>query len=313
MYSQTEQEFLRQYLKKISKIPLLTPEEEKELAKRIKQGDKEALKKLVESNLRFVVSIARQYMGYGVPLTELISAGNLGLVEAAKRFDPDKGVKFISYAVWWIRQSIMQTIAQQISAIKVPIKHLNLLNLISHVYAELLKKLGKEPEPKQVAEELNRKLVIKDLEKKLNREPTEEEIKKELEERKKRGEYITPEEISKILSLTTKTLSLDAPIGEDEETHFIDFLSFHGTEDVERKIIQEELKKEIRNLLKELPEKERKVIELRFGLDDGKPKTLREIGEILGISRERTRQLENKALRKLRQLALKRNLKEFLK
>jgi RNA polymerase primary sigma factor len=312
MYSQTEQEFLKKYLKKISKIPLLTPEEEKELARRAKQGDKEALKKLVESNLRFVVSVARQYMGYGVPLPELIAAGNLGLIEAAKRFDPDKGVRFISYAVWWIRQAIMQAIAQHTGAVKLPVKHLNLVNRISHIYAELLKELGKEPKPEQVAERLNRELVERDLKKKLGRQPTEEEIKKELERRKKSGEYITPEEIAEVMNLTREALSLDMPIGEEEDTHFIDFISFHGTEDVEKKIIQDSLKKEIQKLLEQLPEKERKVIELRFGLGGEEPKTLKEIGEILGISRERTRQLENRAIRRLRQLAMKRHLKEYL-
>ncbi len=312
MYSPTEQEFLKKYLKRISKIPLLTPEEEKELAKRAKEGDKEALKKLVESNLRFVVSIARQYIGYGVPLSELIAAGNLGLLEAAKRFDPDKGVKFISYAVWWIRQAIMQAIAQHTGAVRLPVKHLNLVNRISHVYAELLKELGEEPPPELIAERLNRELVERDLKKKLGREPTEEEINKELERRKKKGEYITPNEIAEIMSLTREALSLDAPVGDEEDTHFIDFLSFHGTEDVEKKIIEESLKKEVRQLLDKLPEKERKVIELRFGLSGEEPKTLREIGEILGISRERTRQLENRALRRLRQMAIKRHLKDYL-
>lgn len=312
MYSPTEQEFLKKYLKKISKIPLLTPDEEKELARRAKEGDKEALKKLVESNLRFVVSVARQYSGYGVPLSELIAAGNLGLLEAAKRFDPDKGVRFISYAVWWIRQAIMQAIAQHTGAVRLPVKHLNLVNRISHVYAELLKELGEEPSPELIAEKLNKELVEKDLEKKLGRKPTEEEVRKELEKRKKKGEYITPNEIAEIMALTREALSLDMPVGDEEDTHFIDFLSFHGTEDVERKIIEDSLKKEVRKLLEQLPEKERKVIELRFGLSGEEPKTLREIGEILGISRERTRQLENRALRRLRQLAMKRHLKEYL-
>ena len=312
MYSTTEQEFLKKYLKKISKIPLLTPEEEKELARRAKEGDKEALKKLVESNLRFVVSVARQYTGYGVPLSELIAAGNLGLLEAAKRFDPDKGVRFISYAVWWIRQAIMQAIAQHTGAVKLPVKHLNLVNRISHVYAELLKELGEEPSPELVAERLNRELVEKDLEKKLGRKPTEKEIEEELKRRKESGEYITPNEIAEITALTREALSLDMPVGEEEDTHFVDFLSFHGTEDVEKKIIEESLKKEIKKLLDQLPEKERKVIELHFGLTGEEPKTLREIGKILRISRERTRQLENRALRRLRQLAIKRHLKEYL-
>jgi len=300
---------INQYLKKISKIPLLTPEEEKELARRAKQGDQEALKKLVESNLRFVVSVAKQYIGYGLPFSELIAAGNLGLLEAAKRFDPDRGVKFISYAVWWIRQAIMQALSQQTGAVRIPLKQSHLINKISHVYGELAKKLEREPTPEEIAEELSKQLIEKELEKELGRPPTKEEVEKKFKEE---GYRITPEEVEKYLQVCRVPLSLDAPVGENEDTFFIDFLSKHGTAEVEEKVIQEVIQKEIDDLLSKLTDKERKVIELRFGLKGNEPKTLREIGEILGLSRERVRQLETRALRKLRSLAMKRHLKDFL-
>ncbi len=310
MVSENEQELINQYLKRIAKIPLLSPEEEKELARRAKQGDKEALKKLVESNLRFVISVAKQYIGYGLPFSELIAAGNLGLLEAAKRFDPDRGVKFISYAVWWIRQAIMQALSQQTGAVRIPLKQSHLISKIGTIYSELSKELEREPTPEEVAERLSKELIAKELEKELGRKPTKEEIEKKF---KKEGYKIPPDEIEKYLHVYKMPLSLDAPVGDNEDTFFIDFLSKHGTEDVEEHVMQDTLEKEISELLKKLPEKERKVIELRFGLGGNEPKTLREIGEILGVSRERVRQLETRALRKLRSLAMKRHLKDFLK
>ncbi len=305
----TEQELINQYLKKISKIPLLSPEEEKELAYKAKKGDEEALKKLVESNLRFVVSVAKQYIGYGLPFSELIAAGNLGLLEAAKRFDPDRGVKFISYAVWWIRQAIMQALSQQTGAVRIPLKQSHLISRIGTIYAELAKELEREPTPEEVAEKLNRDMIAKELEKEIGREPTEKEIEEKL---KTEGYKMSPEEVEKYLQVCRIPLSLDAPVGENEDTFFVDFLSKHGTAEVEESVIQEVLEKEIYDLLEKLPEKERKVVELRFGLGGVEPKTLREIGDILGVSRERVRQLETRALRKLRSLAMKRHLKDFL-
>jgi RNA polymerase primary sigma factor len=305
----TEQELINQYLKRISKIPLLSPEEEKELARRAKEGDEEALKKLVESNLRFVVSVAKQYIGYGLPFSELIAAGNLGLLEAAKRFDPDRGVKFISYAVWWIRQAIMQALSQQTGAVRIPLKQSHLISKIGTIYADLAKELEREPTPEEVAEKLSKEMIAKELTKELGREPTEEEVEKKF---KKEGYKISPEEVEKYLQVCRIPLSLDAPVGENEDTFFVDFLSKHGTAEVEEGVIQEVLEKEIYDLLDKLPEKESKVIELRFGLRGNEPKTLREIGDILGVSRERVRQLETRALRKLRSLAMKRHLKDFL-
>jgi RNA polymerase sigma factor, sigma-70 family len=309
MIPDSEQELIAQYLKKVSKIPLLKPEEEKELARRAKEGDKEAYRKLVESNLRFVISIAKQYLGYGLRLSELIAAGNYGLMEAAKRFDPDKGVKFISYAVWWIRQAIMQALSQQTGAVRIPLKQSHLINKINSIYSKLYKEYEREPTAEEVAEEYTKEILQKEMERELGRRPTEEEIRRRIE---KEGYKIDPAEVERILQISKMPLSLDAPVGEEEDTFFVDFLSKHGTADVEEKVMNEILSKEIEEMLDKLPEKERRVIELRFGLRGEEPKTLREIGEILNISRERVRQLETRALRKLRNMAIKKHLKDFL-
>ncbi len=309
MIPDTEQELINQYLKKVAKIPLLSPEEEKEVARRAKEGDQTAFRRLVEANLRFVISIAKQYLGYGLPLSELIAAGNHGLIEAAKRFDPDRGVKFISYAVWWIRQSIMQALSQQTGAVRIPLKQSHLINKIGSIYSKLYKELEREPTPSEIAYEYTKEYVVRDLQSQLGRAPTEEEIKREIE---KEGYRIDPDSVEKALQMIKAPLSLDTPVGENEDTFFIDFLSQHGTAEVEEKVIDEVLEKEISDLLDKLPEKERRVIELRFGLRGEEPRTLREIGDILNISRERVRQLETRALRKLRNMAMKRHLKDFL-
>jgi RNA polymerase primary sigma factor len=309
MIPDSEQELIAQYLKKVSKIPLLKPEEEKELARRAKEGDKEAYRKLVESNLRFVISIAKQYLGYGLRLSELIAAGNYGLMEAAKRFDPDKGVKFISYAVWWIRQAIMQALSQQTGAVRIPLKQSHLINKINSIYSKLYKEYEREPTAEEVAEEYTKEILQKEMERELGRRPTEEEIRRRIE---KEGYKIDPTEVERILQISRMPLSLDAPVGEEEDTFFVDFLSKHGTADVEEKVMNEILSREIEEMLDKLPEKERRVVELRFGLRGEEPKTLREIGEILNISRERVRQLETRALRKLRNMAIKKHLKDFL-
>ncbi|RMB00265.1 sigma-70 family RNA polymerase sigma factor [Hydrogenothermus marinus] len=271
------------YLKRISDIPLLSPEEEKKLSKKAKKGDKEAINKLVKSNLRFVVNIAKNYVGYGVPFQELISAGNIGLIEAAKRFDPDRGVRFISYAVWWIKQSIFQTIQTQKDTIRIPQKTSNLSMKIDNVYLNLKDYLG--------------------------REPTYEDIKKELE---KENIKVDEETIKNFLLIKRHSVSLDTPVDTDEGTLFIDFLSKHSTKDIEKDILEEEIKREVEKLLKFLTDRERFIIEQRFGLTGEEPKTLREIGQILGISRERVRQIEIKALKKIRALATKRHLKDLL-
>ncbi len=273
-----DKDSLDAFLKAISKIPLLSREEEIELAKRAKAGDKEALKKLVESNLRFVVSVAKKYLGCGLPLHDLIAEGILGLIEAARRFDPDKGVKFISYAVWWIRQSIMQALAQQTGAVKIPVKQAVLVNKITRSYGELLKKLGREPTTEELAEYVG----------------------------------MDPKEIERLLSICQVPLSLDTPIGDEEDTTFKDFLKGEGTAEVEEKVVQEELKQSIQEMLEQLTPQEKKIIIMRFGLDGSEPKTLREIGEKLGISRERVRQLETRAKKKMKEYALRKKLNVFL-
>jgi len=280
MAEQDELTTLQLYMQQMGKHPMLSPEEEKDLAIRAKQGDKEALKKLVEGNLRFVVSIAKNFMGWGVPLTDLIAAGNLGLIEAAKRFDPDKNVKFISYAVWWIRQAIMQTIFQQTGAVRIPVKESLFIAKVKETYEKLKEELG--------------------------REPTEEEIAKRLNTSVKK--------VKNALSIVRLPISLDMPLGEGGEEDFtlLDVLSKKGTEDIEKELIEETIHKELESMLDVLDEREKEIIKMRYGLDGEEPRTLEEVGEKLGISRERVRQLEQRALKKLKAVALKKHLKDFL-
>jgi len=288
---QDELTTLQLYMQQMGKHPMLSPEEEKELAIRAKQGDKEALKKLVEGNLRFVVSIAKNFMGWGVPLTDLIAAGNLGLIEAAKRFDPDKieaakrfdpdkNVKFISYAVWWIRQAIMQTIFQQTGAVRIPVKESLFIAKVKETYEKLKEELGKESTEEDIAKRLNTS------------------VKK----------------IKDALSIVRLPISLDMPLGEGGEEDFtlLDVLSKKGTEDIEGELIEETIHKELESMLDVLDEREKQIIKMRYGLSGEEPKTLEEAGEKLGISRERVRQLEQRALKKLKAVALKKHLKDFL-
>jgi len=274
-----EQSTLNLYIQKMAEHPLLTPEEEKELARKAKKGDKEALKKLVEGNLRFVVNVAKNFMGWGVPLTDLIAAGNLGLLEAAKRFDPERDVKFISYAVWWIRQAIMQTIFQQTGAVRIPVKESLFISKVKETYEKLKEKLKREPTVEEIAEEVG----------------------------------ASPKKVKNALQIVRMPYSLDKPIGEEgEDLTLLDILSKKGTEDVEKEIVEESLHKELNKLLNVLDDREKAIIEYRFGLNGEEPKTLTEVGELLGISRERVRQIEQRALKKLRTLAIKKHLKDFL-
>ncbi len=272
------------YLKLISQIPLLTPEEEKEITKKAKEGDEEALKKLIQSNLRFVVNVAKRYAGYEIPFQELISAGNVGLIEAAKRFDPDKGVKFISYAIWWIKQSILHTIQTQKDLIKIPQKAAALSSKIDVSYSKLKEKY--------------------------NREPTYKEIKEDLE---MQGLDVNEDTIERFLLVKRYSISLDTPMDVDEGLHFIDLISKHGTKDIEEDLIKESLEKEIDHLLSFLSPRESLIIIHRFGLKGNEPKTLKEIGLMIGVSRERVRQIEIKALKKIKAIVTKKNLKDFLR
>ncbi len=261
----SESSALSSYLKEISEIPILSQDEERELGYRIKKGDKEALKKLVKHNLRFVVSVAKKYKNLGISLMDLINEGNLGLIRAAKKFDPDKDVKFISYAAWWIKQSIMKYITEQSAPIKIPLKAKNRLQKLDSLKDEYKKAFNEEP----LDEEL---MDMADL----------------------------SERVLKNTEFTRfKFESLDDYVGEDKDIALGDLIS-DNEESIEERHIRESLIEEVNKCLDELPERERDIIKLRYGLYDGKPRTLREIGEKYGISKERVRQLENNILNKLK-------------
>ncbi len=274
----TSDEALASYLKRISEYPVLSREEEMELARRARAGDKEAFRKLVESNLRFVVSVASKYKGYGVPLMDLINEGNLGLIQAARRFDPDRGVRFISYAVWWIKQAIMQALAEQSGVVKLPLKQASVLLKIRETYEELFQRYGREPTIEEIAEELD----------------------------------MDPEDVEDILRVARIHLSLESPINRDEEdATFLDFME-STTPSAEEEALKASLAAEVRRLLKQLTPREEFIIRRRFGIDGEGPMTLEEIGKILGVSRERVRQIEARALQKLRRLASARRLEDYL-
>ena len=274
----TSDEALSAYLKRISSYPVLSREEEIELARRAKAGDKEAFKKLIESNLRFVVSVASKYKGYGVPLMDLINEGNLGLIQAAKRFDPDRGVRFISYAVWWIKQAIMQALAEHSGVVKLPLKQASVLFKIRNAYEELFQKLGREPSTEEIAAELD----------------------------------MEPQDIEDVLRVARIHLSLEAPINKDEEdTTFLDLMEATNPS-AEEEAIKASLASQIEELLGQLNPRESFIIRCRFGIGTDHPMTLEEIGKILGVSRERVRQIEARALQKLRKLAAARKLEDYL-
>lgn len=268
---------LSAYLKKISKIPLLTREEEQELAKRIQRGDQEALDELVRRNLRYVVSVANRYKGCGLSLMDLISEGNVGLIQAARRFDPTKGVKFITYAVWWIRQAIMHALAEQSGTVRLPIKQAGVLYRIGETYQKLLQELESEP-------------TTDDLVKALG---------------------LPAEEIESVLRVYRTYLSLDSPIKDSEDTSHLDLLEAEQTTGVDDRLLRSSLAKEMEEILEELTPREQKILRLRFGFE-GEPRTLEEIGKIMSLSRERIRQIEKKAKMKLRSRTRARKLKNYL-
>lgn len=272
------------YLKSIYKIPLLSEKEERELLERVKLKDKQALSRLIQANLRFVVNIAKRYAGYSISFQDLISAGNLGLIEAAKRYDPSKGVKFISYAVWWIKQSIHQLLNNQGEIIRKPEKFQNISSKIENVYLKLKEDLGKQPDIEQIVEGL-------------------------------RGEGFEIDKQTVELYISTKKsfMSIEEPIyTEDEELHLEDILSNSGTEEIEDTILKQEIESLITQLLDTLTDREKTILIHRFGLFDQEPKTLSEVGQLVGISRERVRQIENRLLKKLRKIATKKNLRDLI-
>ncbi len=274
-----EEEALKQYLKEINKIPPLTPDEEKELARRIQKGDKEALKRLVEANLKFVVSIAKRYRGKGVPFMDLINEGNLGLIEAAKRFDPDRNVKFITYAVWWIKQAIISAIAEQSGIFKISYKTLNLLNNVGRKFNELQKELNRDPSPRELAEAMD----IDEL------------------------------ALNSLLTTYGDHKSLDDYISSDtDDLNYEDVIEQETVDDAETELIKKSFVEHLMESLSILNERERKVLIHRFGLNGEEPKTLQEIGKILDLSRERVRQIEKNALEKIRRSRYKNILKSYL-
>lgn len=269
---------VRMYLKEIGQIKLLTMEEELQLADRILEGDGEAKATLAEANLRLVVSIAKRYVGRGMLFLDLIQEGNIGLMKAVEKFDVSKGYKFSTYATWWIRQAITRAIADQARTIRVPVHMVETINKLARI---------------------QRQLTLE-----LNREPTEEELAKKM--------GTTPDKIRDIYKISQEPVSLETPIGEEDDSHLGDFIKDERNVSPEEYATNELLKDEIAEVLLTLTEREEKVIRLRFGLDDGKSKTLEEVGQIFGVTRERIRQIEAKALRKLRHPSRSRKLKDYM-
>ncbi len=269
---------LDQYLREISQYPLITRADEGELAKRIKQNNQEALEKLVRSNLRFVVSVAKKYQNQGVSLSDLINEGNLGLIRAAHKFDETKGIKFISYAVWWIRQAILQALAEQSRIVRVPLNRAGTLHRIGKRSSALLQELGREPTVEEIAD----------------------------------GMDITREEVAKTLSISQSHLSLDAPLTPGEDNKLLDYLPDTQKPGPDDETFERALSESIEEVLKTLKEREAKILRLYFGLDGKEPMTLEEIGGMMGITRERVRQIKEKALARLRHVSRARALESFL-
>ncbi len=275
--SRSEQS-LERYLQEIGEVPLLTPEEEIELAKRIKKGDHEALEKLTKANLRFVVSVAKQYQNQGLSLGDLINEGNLGLIKAANRFDETRGFKFISYAVWWIRQSILQALAEQSRVVRLPLNRVGALNKIGKALSALEQEFEREPSAAEIADELD----------------------------------MTPYEVSDTLKISGKHLSLDAPFNQDEESRLLDVLASNELPSPDNRLMRESLKIEVERALASLTPREAEVVKLYFGLGREHPLTLEEIGERFNLTRERVRQIKEKAIRRLRHASRSKPLRSYL-
>jgi len=269
---------VRMYLKEIGRVPLLTANEEIQLAKRMEEGDEEAKRQLAEANLRLVVSIAKRYVGRGMLFLDLIQEGNLGLIKAVEKFDYSKGFKFSTYATWWIRQAITRAIADQARTIRIPVHMVETINKLVRVSRQLLQELGRDPSPEEIAVEMD----------------------------------LTVERVREILKIAQEPVSLETPIGEEEDSHLGDFIEDEDAPapaEVASFIL---LKEQLEEVLETLTPREEKVLRLRFGLDDGRTRTLEEVGQQFGVTRERIRQIEAKALRKLRHPSRSRKLKDYL-
>ena len=269
---------VRMYLKEIGKVPLLSAEEEIELAKKMEIGDQESKKRLAEANLRLVVSIAKRYVGRGMLFLDLIQEGNLGLIKAVEKFDYRKGYKFSTYATWWIRQAITRAIADQARTIRIPVHMVETINKLIRVSRQLLQELGREPSPEEIAEEMG----------------------------------MPVDRVREILKISQEPVSLETPIGEEEDSHLGDFIQDDNVPVPADAATFTLLKEQLVEVLGTLTEREQKVLRLRFGLDDGRARTLEEVGTVFNVTRERIRQIEAKALRKLRHPSRSRKLKDYL-
>ena len=269
---------VRMYLREIGRVPLLTFDEELDLAKRILKGDEEAKKKLAESNLRLVVSIAKKYVGRGMLFLDLIQEGNMGLIKAVEKFDYRKGFKFSTYATWWIRQAITRAIADQARTIRIPVHMVETINKLIRIQRQLLQDLGRDPTPEEIGAQMD----------------------------------LQPEKVREILKIAQEPVSLETPIGEEDDSHLGDFIEDQDATSPSEHAAYELLKEQLEDVLDTLTDREESVLRLRFGLDDGRTRTLEEVGRVFGVTRERIRQIEAKALRKLRHPSRSKRLKDFL-
>ncbi|WP_422660339.1 RNA polymerase sigma factor RpoD [Paenibacillus sp. EC2-1] len=269
---------VRMYLKEIGRVPLLSADDEVELAKRIENGDEEAKRRLAEANLRLVVSIAKRYVGRGMLFLDLIQEGNMGLIKAVEKFDHKKGYKFSTYATWWIRQAITRAIADQARTIRIPVHMVETINKLIRVSRQLLQELGREPSPEEIAAEME----------------------------------LSVEKVREIMKIAQEPVSLETPIGEEDDSHLGDFIEDQEALAPADAAAYELLKEQLEDVLDTLTEREENVLRLRFGLDDGRTRTLEEVGKVFGVTRERIRQIEAKALRKLRHPSRSKRLKDFL-